>query len=56
MSEFADHLCWNEIEDYGRTKREWLASFLSLPGGISSHDTLIVFFTSGPAELETCFL
>lgn len=25
---------WNEIEDYARCKREWLKSFLTLPGGI----------------------
>ena len=30
---------WNEIENYGKAKREWLSSFLSLPGGIPSHDT-----------------
>ena len=30
---------WNEIEDYGKAKEQWLESFLSLPGGIPSHDT-----------------
>jgi hypothetical protein len=24
---------WNEIEGYGLAKREWLGSFLPLPGG-----------------------
>jgi predicted transposase YbfD/YdcC len=33
----ADH--WTEIEDYGRSKRAWLETFLELPNGIPSHDT-----------------
>lgn len=32
---------WNEIEDYGQAKVEWLKTFLKLPGGIPSHDTFI---------------
>lgn len=27
------------IAAYGRSKREWLATFLQLPNGIPSHDT-----------------
>lgn len=30
---------WTEIEDYAEAKEEWLASFLTLKGGIPSHDT-----------------
>jgi predicted transposase YbfD/YdcC len=42
---------WNEIEDYGHAKQEWLASFLSLPSGIPSHDTFNrVFSLLDPAE------
>lgn len=31
---------WNEIEDWARSKEEWLKTFLELPGGIPSHDTI----------------
>jgi hypothetical protein len=38
-------------------KREWLRSFLQLPGGIPSHDTFNrVFSLLDPAELENSFL
>lgn len=30
---------WTEIEDYGRSKREWFSTFLELKNGIPSHDT-----------------
>ena len=30
---------WPDIELFGQTRQEWLKSFLSLPGGIPSHDT-----------------
>lgn len=31
---------WNEIADWAASKKEWLGTFLELPGGIPSHDTL----------------
>ncbi len=34
----AEH--WEEIEVYGRSKQKWLESFLDLPFGIPSHDTI----------------
>lgn len=47
---------WNEIENYGKAKREWLKSFLTLPGGIPSHDTFNrVFAALEPGELEKGF-
>jgi predicted transposase YbfD/YdcC len=30
---------WPDIELFGETRREWLKTFLQLPGGIPSHDT-----------------
>ena len=47
---------WVEIEEYGESKKEWLETFLSLPHGIPSHDTLSdVFARLNPDELETGF-
>lgn len=31
---------WNEMEDWAKSKKEWLGTFLELPGGIPSHDTI----------------
>lgn len=48
---------WGEIETYGRSKYEWLKTFLELPKGIPSHDTLgRVFSLISTQELEKCFL
>lgn len=30
---------WPDIEQFGKSRRDWLATFLELPGGIPSHDT-----------------
>ncbi|SET54985.1 transposase family protein [[Clostridium] polysaccharolyticum] len=30
---------WDDMENWGRAKKEWLESFLKLPNGIPSHDT-----------------
>jgi predicted transposase YbfD/YdcC len=47
---------WVEIEEFGESKREWLETFLTLPHGIPSHDTLRdVFARLNPAELEAGF-
>ena len=48
---------WTEVEAYGREKRDWLETFLDLPNGIPSHDTLgRVFALMGPAAFQECFL
>jgi predicted transposase YbfD/YdcC len=31
---------WEEVERFGKAKRDWLQRFLQLPNGIPSHDTL----------------
>ena len=48
---------WNEIENYGKAKIEWLRTFLTLPSGIPSHDTFNrVFAALDPQELEKGFV
>ncbi|MCL6751483.1 ISAs1 family transposase, partial [Nostoc sp. CCCryo 231-06] len=47
---------WVAIETYGQSKREWLATFLALPNGIPSHDTIArVFASLNPEAFEQCF-
>ena len=48
---------WNEIELFGKLKKEWLSQFLALPNGIPSHDTFNRFFAAlNPVSLQECFL
>jgi predicted transposase YbfD/YdcC len=48
---------WNEIAQYGEDKLEWLETFLTLPGGIPSHDTFNrVFAALDPEEMEKGFV
>jgi predicted transposase YbfD/YdcC len=48
---------WVAIETFGRTKIDWLRTFLALPGGIPSHDTFgRVFRRLDPEEFRRCFL
>ena len=47
---------WEEMEDFGYAKMEWLKKFLDLPNGIPSHDTISrVFSLIEPKELEFAF-
>jgi len=47
---------WEEIEAYGKQKIDFLKTFLKLPNGIPSHDTIErVFQAIKPAEFERCF-
>lgn len=47
---------WEDIETYGRAKFDWLATFLSLPNGIPSHDTFRrVFGLLDPGAFGRCF-
>lgn len=48
---------WKDIEAYGHSKSEWLKTFLSLPNGIPSHDTIArVFALLEPTQLQRCFV
>lgn len=48
---------WEDIEAYGRSKLEWLKTFLELPNGIPSHDTISrVFARLAPSKLQECFV
>ncbi len=48
---------WEAVAEYGRTKYEWLKTFLALPHGIPSHDTFSRLFARlNPEELQCCFM
>jgi predicted transposase YbfD/YdcC len=47
---------WEDIENYGISKQQWLEEFLELPNGIPSDDTFRrVFEFINPEELNRCF-
>lgn len=47
---------WEDIEEYGLNKKDWLKTFLELPFGIPSPDTFRrVFERINPKEFEQCF-
>ena len=48
---------WEAIEAYGQSKSAWLKTFLGLPHGIPSHDTIArVFALQEPTQLQDCFV
>lgn len=48
---------WKAVSTFGRAKRKWFKSFLSLPHGIASHYTFErVFAALQPDGLERCFV
>ena len=48
---------WEEIEAYGHSKLIWLKTFLRLPNGVPSHDTIArVFALLEPTQLQECFV
>ena len=47
---------WEEVEDFGEFKVDWLKTFLELPHGIPSHDTFgRVFARIDPVEFQASF-
>ena len=53
----ADADTWQEVEAFGRERRDWLAGFLDLPGGTPSHDTFERLFDRlDPVALQRCLL
>jgi len=48
---------WEDIEEFGDTKKEWFERFLELPHGIPGHDTFArVFASMNPKEFQQAFL
>lgn len=48
---------WEDIEEFGYTKRDWFERFLELPHGIPAHDTFARVFASIDAkEFQQAFL
>lgn len=48
---------WNEIDEWGKTNVDWLGTFLELPNGILSHDTINrVFSLIDPKEFQLNFI
>ena len=48
---------FQDMELFGKSKRQWLQTFLALPHGIPSHDTFgRVFARLNPTRFQECFL
>lgn len=48
---------WTDVEEFGNAKEEWLKTFLKLPNGIPSHDTIGDLYTRlNPSQLQQGFL
>ena len=53
----SDGETWEDMENYGHDKEDWLRTFLELPCGIPSHDTFYrIFCALDPEAFETCFI
>ncbi len=48
---------WEDVETFGKAKKDWFKTFLELPNGIPSHDTFNrVFNRLDPVEFQNSFL
>lgn len=48
---------WDDIEEFGHTRQQWLQQFVPLQNGIPSHDTINrVFALLDPDAFQQCFL
>lgn len=48
---------WTDVEEFGEAKEEWLKTFLDLPHGIPSHDTIgDLYARLSPTQLQQGFL
>jgi len=48
---------WTEVEAYGKAKEDFLRTFLALPNGIPSHDTIgNLFARLDPDQFRECFI
>lgn len=47
---------WEDIEQFGKDKRDWLKKYLKLPNGVPSHDTISrVFRALKPGSFQEAF-
>jgi len=48
---------WEDVETFGKAKKDWFKTFLELPNGIPSHDTFNrVFNRLDPVEFQNSFM
>ena len=48
---------WADMELFGKSKEDWLRTFLKLPNGIPSHDTFArIFAAIDPDQFRECFI
>lgn len=49
--------CWNQIEVFGKLRKEWFQTFLELPNGIPSKYTFgRLFALIEPINFQKCFI